>query len=72
MSKITHDDISLWRKIRRVRDHAHMSQEKLAEKTHLTQTHISLVETGKRKISMEALKKIASALGVKVKDLIPY
>lgn len=72
MSKITHNDEALGKRIKRLRNKAHLSQEKLAEKIRVTQTHISLVETGKRKASMETLKKVASALGVKVKDLIPF
>lgn len=72
MGKITQDDLALGRRIKRHREQSDLTQEELAAKVHLTQTHISLVETGKRKISMDALKKVASALGVKVKDLIPY
>ena len=70
--KITQNDIALGRKIKKLREKANLTQEQVAEKTRLTQTHISLVETGKRRISMEALKKIGSALGVKVRDLIPF
>ena len=64
--------MALGRRIQRLRKKAHFSQEKLGEKVRLTQTHISLVETGKRKASMDTLKKVASALGIKVKDLIPF
>lgn len=72
MSKITQNDIALGRKMKRLREKAGLTQEEVAVKTRLTQTHISLVETGKRKASMEALKKIAAALNVKVNELIPF
>lgn len=72
MSKITQNDIALGRKIKRLREKAELTQEQVAVRTRLTQTHISLVETGKRKASMDALKKIASAINVKVRDLIPF
>jgi transcriptional regulator with XRE-family HTH domain len=72
MNKITQNDISLGRKIKKLREKSGLTQEQVAVRTRLTQTHISLVETGKRKASMDALKKIASALDVKVRDLIPF
>lgn len=72
MGKITHNDAALGRKIKRFRKKAGLSQEDLGTRAHFTQTHISLMETGKRKASMTALKKIASALGIKVRDLIPF
>jgi transcriptional regulator with XRE-family HTH domain len=71
-SKITQNDIALGKRMSRLRKKAGLSQERLAVKTNLTQTHISLIETGNRKASMDALKKIASALGVKVNELIPF
>ena len=70
--KITQKDLALGKRIKRLRRQAGLSQEKIAEKIRVTQTHISLVETGKRKASMKTLKKIASALDVKVRNLIPF
>lgn len=69
---MTQNDIALGKKIKRLREKAKLTQEQVAVRTRLTQTHISLVETGKRKASMDALKKIASAINVKVRDLIPF
>ena len=70
--KITQKDEALGKRIKRQRKKVGLSQEQLAVKIRVTQTHISLVETGKRKASMGTLKKIASALGVKVNELIPF
>lgn len=70
--KITKNDIKLGKRIRRLRRRASLTQEKLAEKVNVSTTHIGLVETGKRRISLKTLQKIASALRTKVRDLLPY
>lgn len=58
--------------IARARNKKGMTQEELAVKTHLTQTFISLLETGQRKASMKTLEKIANALNIKVNEIIPF
>jgi len=70
--KTTKNDIRLGKQIRKFRKVVGITQERLAEKARVSTTHIGLVETGKRRISLRTLKKIASALGVKAKDLLPY
>ncbi len=70
--KITQKDIQLGKRIRRFRKKVDLTQEELAEKVRVSTTHIGLVETGKRRLSLKTLQKIASALGVKVKDLLPF
>lgn len=47
-----------------------MSQEKLAEKADLHPVYISAVERGVKTISMDALMRIAKAIGVRVRDLV--
>ena len=47
-----------------------LSQEKLAEKAELHPVYISAVERGVKNISMDALTRIAKALGVRVRDLV--
>lgn len=54
----------VWRKYRR------MSQSALASESGTTQAAIAQIETGKRKGSIDVLKKLAGALGVDVDDLI--
>ncbi|MBI4065338.1 helix-turn-helix transcriptional regulator [Candidatus Gottesmanbacteria bacterium] len=71
-AKITQKDIQLGKRIRRFRKKADLTQEKLAEKVHVSTTHIGLVETGKRRVSLKTLQRIASALGVKVRELLPF
>ncbi len=70
--KITKKEQALGKAIARARTDKGMTQEELAEKTHLTQTFISLVETGHRKASMKTLEKIANALQIKVNKIIPF
>ena len=56
--------------IRIRRKQSKLSQEKLAEKANLHPVYISAVERGVKTISMDALMRIAKALGVKMRDLI--
>jgi transcriptional regulator with XRE-family HTH domain len=52
------------RVIRKYREGAGMSQEALAEESGLHRTYISLVERGRRNITVDALTQVAEALGV--------
>lgn len=70
--KFTQKDIALGRRIARIRRKNDLSQEELAVKSGLSQTTIGLLEVGKRRVSLKTLQRIASALGVKVKDLISF
>ena len=56
--------------IRGERKRASFSQETLAEKADLSTVFISRVERGKESPSMDSLVKIATALGVRVRDLV--
>jgi transcriptional regulator with XRE-family HTH domain len=56
--------------IRTYRKRAGLTQEKLAEKADLHHNFIGEVERGNQDISVGSLVKIASALGIKVRDLI--
>lgn len=72
MTVITQKDISLGKRIKRARKHAGLTQEALAEKIRISTTHVGLVETGKRRMSLKTLQKAAHALGVKVRDILPF
>jgi len=58
-------------KLRNIRLELGYSQEELSFKTGLHRTYISSVERGKRNISLTNIKKLADALGLKMKDLMP-
>ena len=56
--------------IRKYRLAKDMSQEMLAGMSGLHPNYISLLERGKRQITVVSLEKIANALDVELKDLI--
>jgi len=60
----------LGERIRSYRKRAGFSQEKLAEKADLSAVFISNVERGTENISVDALARIARALGVRLRDLV--
>jgi transcriptional regulator with XRE-family HTH domain len=47
-----------------------LSQEQLAEKANLSTVFISRIERGKESPSVDSLVKIATALGLKVRNLV--
>ena len=56
--------------IRRYRDQAGLSQEKLAEKADLHPVYFGQVERGEQAVSVHALVRIAKALGVRFRNLV--
>jgi transcriptional regulator with XRE-family HTH domain len=58
-------------RLREVREKAGISQEKLAELAGLHRTYVSSVERGKRNISLQNIERLAAALGVSMKELMP-
>jgi y4mF family transcriptional regulator len=56
--------------LRSHRKRAKLTQEKLAEKAGLSVVFISLLENGWRTASLDALLRIAKALGVDLEDLV--
>ena len=58
-------------KLRDIRLDLGYSQEELSFKAGLHRTYISSVERGKRNISLANIKKLADALDLKMKDLMP-
>ena len=57
-------------KIRRIRKLKKLTQADLAEMTGFAVSHISHLETGRKKISLDALIRIGNALGVTVNQLL--
>lgn len=58
-------------RIRDARSAAGMTQEQLAEKSGLPQSHISRLESGKHSPTAQTLEKIAPALGISVSNFDP-
>lgn len=58
--------------IKKYRKKQSLSQEELAAKAKVDLTSISEIETGLRNPSLKMMQKIASALGIKIKDLVDF
>ena len=58
--------------IQRIRESKQYTQEFLAERADMHPKHLGHIEQGFREPRLKTLKKIADALGVRVKDLIPF
>jgi len=56
--------------IRRYRERAGLTQERLAEKAELHPNYLGRVERGEEHISLTALRRLAQALNVRVRDLV--
>jgi transcriptional regulator with XRE-family HTH domain len=52
------------------REHREFSQAALAERAALPQPTIAMIETGKRKGTVEQMKAIAAALGINLDTLV--
>ncbi len=59
------------KRVRSTRQEQGLSQEDLAAKAKLHRTYISLIERGKQSATLDTMEKIAAALGVPVKKLMP-
>lgn len=58
--------------IKRLRKKANLSQEELAAKAKVDLTSVSEIESGLRNPSLKMMHKLASALGVKIKELFDF
>ncbi len=58
-------------RIRELREGRGLSQEKLAALADLHRAYIGQIERGEKSIGLRNLEKIAKALKVSVKDLVP-
>lgn len=63
--------IRFGRQLRSIRTEKGISQEKLADLAGLHRTYVSSVERGSRNISLENIERLAIALDVTLKDLMP-
>ena len=64
------DYYKIGQRIRKVRKAHGLSQEELAEKVSISTTHMSHIETGNTKLSLQVLVDIAAALEVRTDDLL--
>lgn len=64
------DYYKIGQKIRKIRRAHCLSQEELAEKINISTTHMSHIETGNTKLSLNVFVDIANALEVRTDDLL--
>lgn len=57
-------------RLRQLRQQVGISQEELAHRAGVDRTYVSSCERGRRNLTLEAIVKFASALGVKPSDLL--
>ncbi len=67
---MTVDYVAIGARVKAERIRSHITQEKLAELTDLSVTHISNIECGHSKLSLPSLIRIANALNVSADDLL--
>ena len=58
------------RRIKQARESEKLSQMDMAGLIGVSITHISLVENGKKKVSLDMIARISDALGVTIDDLV--
>lgn len=71
---ISHKDIleKFGEKVQKVRKSRDISQEELASKLSMHRTYVGMIERGERNPTIRTLYKIAKALKVEAKDLLPF
>ena len=63
--------IEFGRRLREVRRKKGVSQESLAAEADLHRTYVSSVERGERNISLVNIARLATALGVEIREFFP-
>ncbi len=59
------------KRVRELREEQCISQEELGRIAKLHRTYIGMIERGEKNITLENIEKIADALGVPLKKLMP-
>ncbi len=59
----------LGKRIQKLRKNMGLSQEELAEKIHISRTHMGHIEQGRKSPSLKVMTKLAKALRVNMSDL---
>jgi len=58
--------------LKKAREDKELTQEELAEKAGLSANYYAKIERGEINTTIDTLRKIAKALGVKSSDLLPF
>lgn len=70
MNKATLDPVTVGSVIAYFRRKKGVSQEVLSGFADIARTHLSAIERGERKPTLETLYRISSALGIKMSDIV--
>lgn len=62
----------LGKRIKQLREQAHLTQEKLAEKSGISLDYLGKIEVKINKPGLKTLLKISDALGIEVKELFEF
>ena len=63
-------NLEVGRNIQTAREQAGYTQDALSERMGITPNHLSAIERGERKPTLETLYRIANALGVNMSDIV--
>nr|WP_283777845.1 helix-turn-helix transcriptional regulator [Sansalvadorimonas sp. 2012CJ34-2] len=58
--------------MREVREQQTLTQEELAHRAKLNRTYIGDIERGEKNLTLESMARLASALGIKIRDLFDW
>ena len=70
VAAVPHYRVVLGAEIRRRRKRSGLTQERVAERAELHPNYFGRVERGEERVSLEALRRIARAVGVRLRDLV--
>lgn len=63
---------ALGQNIRKIRQMENMTQETIYLESGISRSHIAMIESGKRDVTISALFKISRALGVDLKSIFSF
>lgn len=64
--------LMLGQKIKKLREERGLTQVELAVIINISSVYVGFIENGRRRPSLKTLERLARALKISVKDLIPY
>jgi len=62
--------IKFGKRVREERVKQNLSQEELAEKAGVHRTYIGMIERGEKNITLDNIRKLSEALGIKLSNLL--
>jgi len=69
-SRVDHEGMQLAQRIQQEREYINLSQEQVASALRISRAAVSAIETGRRKVSSQELKRLAALFGTSVDRLL--